>query len=374
MSYGRRRWFEAGKGRIDPAAPFHLLVKGSGVAAGIAGQAVGTELDRFTPEYKRSVEANSTYALVSAASYLYAKSPEQTEAFLSKTLPGFKIDHYLSSGDHLVVYNSDTRKAILGYRGTDPWDAKDVAADIRLAGEGWDHEGDERFDAATDQFKQFQRMYHPFDITVTGHSLGGSQAMWVGTQNPLVRTVIFNAGVVTPTGAQALRSTLGVDDGMGKPLNNVTLLRADGDVVSGGWMAYNNPEELKDDQGRGLVASKDPQTSSALVKGIQAMAPDRWVHQYKHGNGMKLVNIKGKDGSSSHSLNNFLTDDQARRLEEAQALNHVNAEPKTISHEPPISPPAHYQATPPVDIPKPIGYHSTTDFRVLGHHSMPQGA
>jgi pimeloyl-ACP methyl ester carboxylesterase len=235
-----------------------------------------------------------------------------------------------------------------------------VAADIRLAGEGWDHEGDERFDAATDQFKQFQRMYHPFDITVTGHSLGGSQAMWVGTQNPLVRTVIFNAGVVTPTGAQALRSTLGVDDGMGKPLNNVTLLRADGDVVSGGWMAYNNPEELKDDQGRGLVASKDPQNRSALVKAFQASVPDRWVHQYAHGNGMKLVNIKGKEGGSAHSLDNFLTEEQTGRLNEAQEMLHFGAEPKTYSHDPPISHPSRYESVAPVDIPRPIEYHAPT--------------
>lgn len=357
MSYGRNRWFEAGEGRFDAFAPLHHLIKGAGYIAGVGAQAIGTTLGRYTPRYQKEVDDNSTFALVSTASYLYAQSPDQAEAFLAKTLPGYDIDRYLSSNDHLVVFNSDTRQAVLGYRGTDVWNAKDVAADVRLAGEGWDHEGDERFDAAIDQFEQFRRTYYPFEMTVTGHSLGGSQAMWVGTRNPSVRTVVFNAGVVSPTGAQALRNTLGVDDGMGRPLNNVTLLRADGDVVSGGWMAYNNPEELKDETGRGLVAAKDPSTSSALVRAFQRIVPDRWVHQYEPGNGMKLVNIKGK-GGWAHGMDNFLTDDQSARLTETEEMMHFGADPKTHSHDPPMQATPRFQVAVPPVAPAPVANHA----------------
>jgi pimeloyl-ACP methyl ester carboxylesterase len=234
---------------------------------------------------------------------------------------------------------------VLGYRGTDVKKGGDIMTDVRLAGAGWDHEGDPRFDAALDQYDAFARTYHSYnDTSVTGHSLGGSQAMWVATKHPEANTMIFNAGVVSPTGGQSIRTTLGVDDGMGKPLNNVTLLRVDGDLVSGGWMSYANPEELKDENGDALVSWKDPEHKGAVVRAVQSVLPERWINQYPKGEGLKLVNVKGEDESFTwaHAMSNFLTGDQSRKLGEARDAATPQYSSKSMTHAPDLGAPPTY--------------------------------
>lgn len=313
----------------------------------------GTKIGRYTPNWEDEVHAHNNEAMASAAAYVYYKSPENAEAFVRNNMPGWDVDHDLSSPDHIVLYNTVQRQAILGYRGTELFNKSDLKADVQLATSGWDQTGNERFEQASDDYMQFMRSYGSyFNTTVTGHSLGGTQALWIAQQYPGAKAVVFNAGMVMPTGAQLLRKDLGIEDGLGQPLNNVTLIRSDGDLVSGGWMSYVNADTLKDENGRPLYSY-----IAHLPSPVTAFNMKRLGGRYKAGEGIKLVNAN-VDGNmiSVHGIDNFLYDNQKTSFRNFANYLETDSEPKTNSYEPLVEPPAYHAslASSPAQMPRPI--------------------
>lgn len=95
-------------------------------------------------------------------------------------MEGYDIDRELSGPDRQVYVNKKTKKAIVAFRGTDTeHNAKrDILTDLGLA-MGLDKHLN-RFKHSVDVTQRAIEKYGKDNILVTGHSLGGSQARYVG--------------------------------------------------------------------------------------------------------------------------------------------------------------------------------------------------
>lgn len=139
------------------------------------------------PRENADLQNQIDFARLSKASYAAGLPARQVE--------GFDIVPDLTTDDRTVYRHQDTGKVIIAFRGTDPksWgrrgDARsffrsrgfrDVTSDLLLgAGEqGLSH----RFKNAERVTKSAIDRYGHQNVIVTGHSLGGSQAMWVSNK------------------------------------------------------------------------------------------------------------------------------------------------------------------------------------------------
>lgn len=185
------------------------------------------------------------YAVASGISYVYNKGGyKAAQALADKLLPGYTVKPEYSSDDHVSLVNDRSKNVIVSYRGTDPNNLDDLKADWHIVNSGNDLSGRPRFEKASSDFDTVRMaMGGKYTYQVTGHSLGGTQAMFVARRHPDVKAFVYNPGVTTPTPSQAfgaLASGASMwDKRMGQnsaDLNNVEILRIDGDVVShGAW-------------------------------------------------------------------------------------------------------------------------------------------
>jgi len=121
------------------------------------------------------------HAVLSQASYDPKKYRQKTEAL------GYKIDSQLSTRSRTVYYNKKSGKAVLAYKGTTPSNWRDLAADAGiLAGLPTHLIG--RFRGAEQAYRNTRSKYGAANVEVTGHSLGGSQALHVGRKYGAVGT------------------------------------------------------------------------------------------------------------------------------------------------------------------------------------------
>ena len=271
-----------------------------------------TKIGRYTTDYKSDIKAANREAIASAASYIYMNPTDTNhrlaQGYIDKHMSGYQIDRGMSDGEHIVLRNDTERKAIVAFRGTDAGTLADLDADVSLALHGSDYSGIPRFDRALSRFEQARRELDGYDLSVTGHSLGGSQAMWVARNNPGVKAKVFNPGITGPTGKQVLKSEfrnvtgnlLGKRDKYeGSEYNNIDIIRMDGDIVSSGYVSRVGFE-------------------TTMADGKQVSDTGHLIRPYAH-NGANLVNAKysnTKDHGLSwtlkaHALQNFLTEDQA---------------------------------------------------------------
>jgi hypothetical protein len=135
------------------------------------------------------------HAVVADAAYkFYGKGEEEAQERLDTFLEGYTIDPD-SSDDHAVTVLRPDGKAMIGFRGTDPTNIYDLAADALVAS-GYHRERNTiipftRFQRASDFYDVVSKKY---DIkSVTGHSLGGSLADFI-SRNKDVDAYTFNAG------------------------------------------------------------------------------------------------------------------------------------------------------------------------------------
>jgi predicted esterase YcpF (UPF0227 family) len=91
-----------------------------------------------------------------------------------------------------VFYHPETQKAVVAFRGTNPKNLKDLGTDALIA-LGMGHFGS-RFKNAKDATDQTIAKYGKGNVSLTGHSLGGSQALFVNSKTGL-ETHAFNPGV-----------------------------------------------------------------------------------------------------------------------------------------------------------------------------------
>jgi hypothetical protein len=137
-----------------------------------------------------------TYSVLSKASYDYyhkGLSTAQKELDSYSQTKGYIIDPKLSNKNAVVAKNGD--KVVISYRGTVLSNPSDILADaeILLGRDKIKVFLNDRFDDADSLYNKVKKEYPKSEITLTGHSLGSAEAIYVGTKNN-TRSVSFNEG------------------------------------------------------------------------------------------------------------------------------------------------------------------------------------
>ncbi len=102
---------------------------------------------------------------------------------------GYDYDTDLSTYNQSVFRHRGTKQTVLAFRGTNPMNMDDLAADLHIA---MGSRGHNRFREAEQIAKKVEAKYGK-DFTVTGHSLGGTLALHVNQLHGNA-TKVFNPG------------------------------------------------------------------------------------------------------------------------------------------------------------------------------------
>lgn len=135
------------------------------------------------------------HAIYSQAAYdAYYLGHDDAEKNMQEYFPNHYIDSELSDDTGIVISKPDGT-GVVAFRGTDPRNAFDIAADaLILSGyhrEKNNHLPRTRFARANDLYERAKQHY---DITtLTGHSLGGTLADYVGRRHD-IEAHVFNPG------------------------------------------------------------------------------------------------------------------------------------------------------------------------------------
>ncbi len=135
---------------------------------------------------------------------------------------GYDVDEELSTDNHKVFKHRKSGKGVIAYRGTDPSNYDDLYADKDISMGKREHK---RFNEALHAAKRAQGKYS--DLEVTGHSLGGTQALHV-YETLGVRARVYNPGS-TPRGQKLKLHANGVVP---------EIVRHEDDLVSLGYAQY----------------------------------------------------------------------------------------------------------------------------------------
>lgn len=140
-------------------------------------------------------ETMKKYALFSQMAYAEGDTKKVSE-FTNKNplLNGFVIDTQLSGTKNQVFYNRQTGEIVLAYKGTNPKNMEDIYDDVAIANPNIHESETDRFKRADELYQQVVDKYGSENITITGHSLGGSIAMHVGEKNDQP-VMAYNPGV-----------------------------------------------------------------------------------------------------------------------------------------------------------------------------------
>ncbi len=152
--------------------------------------------NQSTISKKPQMPKNHPYALMSQKAYKRGKD---------RQIQGYDIDEELSSDDRTVYKHQSSNSVVISYRGTDLttnverkpkksirdiWYSRgfrDVGADVSLA--TYNPEYNHRFYNAKKVAEKAIQKYGKENISLTGHSLGGSEAMYVSNQHHLPAVV-----------------------------------------------------------------------------------------------------------------------------------------------------------------------------------------
>ena len=146
----------------------------------------------FAPRPQPKKTFYNDYAKLSQAAYNPTGFADSTRA------AGYDINRTLSSREATVYVHQHTGKAVISYKGTSPgqwarFKKNDFAADVGI-GLGIREQLNGRFRQAADTYQRAVAMYGAKNVEVTGHSLGGSQALYVGRKFN-AKGIAFEPGV-----------------------------------------------------------------------------------------------------------------------------------------------------------------------------------
>jgi hypothetical protein len=134
------------------------------------------------------------YSIASQLSYMYydnGNDAEQIQKSLDTYMDGYVFDPEYSN-NNASTFIRPNGTAILAYRGTRPSNFDDINADASiLAGQHRTDIPHPRFVEAVNHYNYVKNKYNNVDLT--GHSLGGTLADYVGRMHD-ERAVVFNPG------------------------------------------------------------------------------------------------------------------------------------------------------------------------------------
>jgi len=233
------------KNNIDFDYLHHVSISASKKKVAQALTAANPEILAAQSIYNKSTTSRHTqkkrnhpYALMSQKAYKRGNN---------RHIQGYDIDEDLSSDDRVVYKHRDSNDVVISYRGTDitakventtPKSMKDiwysrgfrdVGADISLF--FYNPEYNHRFYNAKKVAQQVIKKYGNENVTVTGHSLGGSEAMYVSNEEHLP-AVVHNP-FIHP-----------IDIALQTKFENTTIRHNLGDFVSS-WAPWANAGNLE---------------------------------------------------------------------------------------------------------------------------------
>lgn len=142
---------------------------------------------------------------------------------------GYEIDPNLSNRNRTTYYNQDTGKAVMSFRGTNVKNKADLATDALLALGLKDFSS--RFKNANKYSKKAFEKYGKENVVFTGHSLGGSQALYVNSKHGN-ETHAYNP-FVEPKHAKAQLLTKGLFSLFKRPVKtNANIYKTTTDPIS----------------------------------------------------------------------------------------------------------------------------------------------
>jgi hypothetical protein len=142
---------------------------------------------------------------------------------------GYEVDSELSNRNRTVYHNKDTGKAVMSFRGTNVKNKADLATDALLALGLKDFSS--RFRNANKYSKRAIEKYGKDNVAFTGHSLGGSQALYVNSKHGN-ETHAYNP-FVEPKQPKANLLTKGLFSLFKRPVkSNATIYKTTTDPIS----------------------------------------------------------------------------------------------------------------------------------------------
>ncbi len=178
----------------------------------------------------------STYAYVT-------NDRESVQDILDSEHPGWSCLH--NGDEHTVFYNNIEKKAVFAAKGTDPKNMKDISSDLKLTLKPikrWNEiprmkSSQEYYQ---DHLDYISWKYGITSMDVTGHSLGGSVALYISDKTGSHATV-FNPGV------PSLKSLRRYN------IPNSRIVRTTNDIVSRGFRGVTGGERLVVPEGDGHI-------------------------------------------------------------------------------------------------------------------------
>jgi hypothetical protein len=147
-------------------------------------------IKQFVNSFTLSKATNITHAELSPEELLDGKLAKMSDKYYKMDgvdsdnymeqadIKGWKINEELSNDKGLVVYNEETGKAKVAFRGTDRSNMGDIEADARIYfGTEQNHE---HFITAKKQMREAIEAYGLENVSTTGYSLGGNKSWSMG--------------------------------------------------------------------------------------------------------------------------------------------------------------------------------------------------
>jgi len=133
------------------------------------------------------------HAIIAKASNdVYHHGINEAEKNLKMYLPNHTIDKKISSKNATIIKDTQNPNVYISYRPTDPLNINDLAVDaLEIAANLPISNG--RFTEAQNKYEEVKKVYPNSKIVTTGHSLGGSEAVYVGRKNN-IDSVAYNIG------------------------------------------------------------------------------------------------------------------------------------------------------------------------------------
>lgn len=191
---------------------------------------------------------DDTVFMAALANSAYIRKKQYKEEAVNKvsSLRGYQLDEELTNAHMTVWENPESREVITAFRGTQS--ASDVAADAALFLNIEDL--NPHFRHSVRSFEKVYKKYPHDDHTLTGHSLGGSTAMYVAEnagkekrkggpkrdaiRNAIKHVEVFNHGSAARDVKRGLRPYTPLKVKTGKQRDSVptTVHTVEGDIVS----------------------------------------------------------------------------------------------------------------------------------------------